>query len=44
MLTMVCYIVCPNHDELFDKVYISFNEDGRILIAESLYKIIKVFS
>lgn len=29
-------LLCPNHDALFDKGYISFEEDGRILISECL--------
>ncbi|WP_255290808.1 HNH endonuclease [Bacillus cereus] len=36
-------LLCPNHDALFDKGYISFNEDGRILISESLDESTKVF-
>ncbi|MEB9946765.1 HNH endonuclease [Bacillus cereus] len=36
-------LLCPNHDALFDKGYISFNEDGRILISESLDDVTKVF-
>ncbi len=30
------FLLCPNHDALFDKGYISFNNDGRILISENL--------
>ncbi|SEW21155.1 HNH endonuclease [Ruminococcaceae bacterium KH2T8] len=29
-------LLCPNHDRLFDKGYISFNDDGTILISDSL--------
>ncbi|MGH1325475.1 HNH endonuclease [Bacillus pretiosus] len=36
-------LFCPNHDALFDKGYISFNEYGRILISESLDEATKVF-
>ncbi|HHP1041089.1 TPA: HNH endonuclease [Bacillus thuringiensis] len=36
-------LLCPNHDALFDKGYISFNEEGRILISESLDEATKVF-
>ncbi|PFY14560.1 hypothetical protein COL47_22365 [Bacillus toyonensis] len=36
-------LLCPNHDALFDKGYISFNEDERILISESLDEATKVF-
>lgn len=36
-------LLCPNHDVLFDKGYISFEDDGRILISESLDEATKVF-
>ncbi|MED1085495.1 HNH endonuclease [Bacillus toyonensis] len=36
-------LLCPNHDALFDKGYISFDEDGTILISMSLDTITKVF-
>ncbi|WP_235713410.1 HNH endonuclease [Bacillus mycoides] len=36
-------LLCPNHDAIFDKGYISFNGDGRILISESLDETTKVF-
>ncbi|MEW4108339.1 HNH endonuclease [Bacillus thuringiensis] len=29
-------LLCPNHDALFDKGYISFDKDGSILISDSL--------
>ncbi|SDJ86160.1 HNH endonuclease [Sediminibacillus albus] len=29
-------LLCPNHDYLFDKGYISFDDDGRILISSTL--------
>lgn len=29
-------LLCPNHDRLFDKGYISFDNDGRILISNKL--------
>lgn len=29
-------LLCPNHDKLFDKGYISFDNDGNILISEKL--------
>lgn len=29
-------LLCPNHDRLFDKGYISFDNDGRILISNNL--------
>lgn len=36
-------LLCPNHDALFDKGYISFGDDGSILISESLEEETKVF-
>ncbi|MFM2566398.1 HNH endonuclease [Bacillus sp. GX] len=36
-------LLCPNHDALFDKGYISFNNDGIILISNSLDEATKVF-
>ena len=35
--------LCPNHDALFDKGYISFDDDGTILISDSLDEATKVF-
>lgn len=29
-------LLCPNHDRLFDKNYISFDDDGHILISDML--------
>lgn len=31
-------LLCPNHDKLFDRGLISFNDDGTILISEKLSK------
>ncbi|CAM3888530.1 hypothetical protein GCM10009865_22170 [Aeromicrobium ponti] len=36
-------LLCPNHDALFDKGYISFDGDGIILVSESLDVATKVF-
>lgn len=36
-------LLCPNHDFLFDKAYISFNDDGMILISEDLDKEARMF-
>lgn len=30
------FLMCPDHDKLFDKGYISFNDDGRIIISSEL--------
>ncbi|WP_241746539.1 HNH endonuclease [Cytobacillus firmus] len=37
------FLLCPNHDALFDKGYISFGEYGNILISENLSEETKVF-
>ena len=29
-------LLCPNHDKLFDLGYISFDENGKILISDQL--------
>ncbi len=29
-------LLCPNHDKLFDKGYISFSDDGQIMISSQL--------
>ncbi|UYG95341.1 HNH endonuclease [Cytobacillus firmus] len=36
-------LLCPNHDSLFDKGYISFDDRGTILISDSLDEATKVF-
>lgn len=36
-------LLCPNHDALFDKSYISFDDKGLILISDSLDEVSKVF-
>ena len=36
-------LLCPNHDALFDKGYISFDKDGTILISSSLDEATKIF-
>lgn len=30
------FLLCPNHDSLFDKGYVTFNNEGKILISEQL--------
>ncbi|QGQ48612.1 HNH endonuclease [Metabacillus sediminilitoris] len=37
------FLLCPNHDKLFDKGYISFYEDGAIVISDSLDEATMVF-
>ncbi|MEW9674146.1 HNH endonuclease [Ammoniphilus sp. 3BR4] len=36
-------LLCPNHDALFDKGYISFNDDGTIIVSSSLDDTLKIF-
>ncbi|MDA2738621.1 MULTISPECIES: HNH endonuclease [Bacillus cereus group] len=36
-------LLCPNHDALFDRGYISFTADGRIMISDSLNVNTKLF-
>nr|WP_285845778.1 HNH endonuclease [Metabacillus idriensis] len=36
-------LMCPNHDSLFDKGYISFDDEGTILISDSLDECTRVF-
>ncbi len=30
------FLMCPNHDKLFDKGYITFDDDGKIIISDEL--------
>lgn len=30
------FLMCPNHDSLFDKGYITFDEDGKIIISNRI--------
>ena len=36
-------LLCPNHDKAFDRGYISFDDDGKILISDKLDETNKVF-
>ncbi|MBO4242818.1 MAG: HNH endonuclease, partial [Clostridiales bacterium] len=36
-------LLCPNHDKLFDRGYISFDDDGRILVSARLSEASRVF-
>lgn len=36
-------LLCPNHDALFDKRYITFDETGKMLVKESLDTTTKMF-
>lgn len=37
------FLLCSNHDKLFDGGWISFNDDGTIIISETLKQTEKVF-
>jgi hypothetical protein len=36
-------LLCANHDALFDKKFISFDEDGAIIISKSLKEVDRIF-
>lgn len=36
-------LMCPNHDKLFDQGWISFQQDGRIMISDSLDETNRIF-
>jgi putative restriction endonuclease len=36
-------LLCPNHDSLFDKGFVSFYDDGSIMITESIDNHLKMF-
>ena len=36
-------LLCPNHDKLFDKGYISFSDEGHIMISSQLSDTDKIF-
>ena len=37
------FLLCPSHDKLFDLGYITFSDDGRIIISKELGKINQLF-
>lgn len=37
------FLMCPNHDRLFDKGYITFDDDGKIIISDKLTENDRVF-
>lgn len=37
------FLLCPNHDALFDSGYISFDDNGNILISEQLGQVDAIF-
>jgi hypothetical protein len=36
-------LLCPNHDSLFDKGFISFDEDGSLVVSSKIDEITKMF-
>lgn len=38
------FLMCPNHDRLFDKGFISFKDDGSIMISNKLSEIDRIFT
>lgn len=36
-------LLCPNHDKLFDKGYISFDDNGRVMLSDKLHKTDSIF-
>ena len=36
-------LLCPNHDWLFDKGYISFDEEGKIMFSAKLNEVNQIF-
>jgi putative restriction endonuclease len=36
-------LLCPNHDSLFDKGYISFDKNGKIMVSLEVNEVTKVF-
>ena len=36
-------LLCPNHDKLFDKGFISFDSNGKILVSEDLSDVDRTF-
>ena len=34
---------CPNHDKLFDRGYITFDDNGQIIVSEKLDKLNSLF-
>ncbi|MEH7526160.1 HNH endonuclease signature motif containing protein [Bacillus sp. JJ1503] len=38
-----CFLFCPNHDALFDKGFITFDENGGIIISKQIDEVTKLF-
>lgn len=36
-------LLCPNHDKLFDSGYLTFDNNGSIMISKNLGEVDKVF-
>ena len=37
------FLMCPNHDRIFDKGYITFDDDGKIIISDRLTENDRIF-
>lgn len=37
------FLMCPNHDKLFDKGYVTFDDDGKIIISDKLTEKDRIF-
>ena len=37
------FLLCPNHDKLFDRGYISFDDEGQIIISKELNETNRIF-
>lgn len=37
------FLMCPNHDKLFDQGWVTFNDEGRIIISSRLKEVDRVF-
>lgn len=36
-------LLCPNHDRLFDLGYISFDDDGKIIISDKISEVDRTY-
>ena len=37
------FLMCPNHDKLFDQGWITFDDNGNIIVSDELSEIDRVF-
>lgn len=38
------FLMCPNHDQLFDKGWISFDDEGKIIISDQLDDVNRIYT